>query len=167
MLHKLLGAVDKLNDWAGKVFSYGLLVIGCIMAYDVVARYVFHNPTKWGWTINGLLFSAIVFLGLGYVHLKGGHVRLELLYERFGPRGKLIADIATFPVFLVFLSTVLWWGCIMASSSLAIQEHSKTFPAPVWPVKIAFVIGVALLLLQGIATFIRNIISLKESIHRV
>jgi len=117
ILQRMLDIVDKVNDWVGKVMSFGLIVLMGIMVFEVVRRYVFHSPTMWAWSINGLLFSAIMVLGGGYVLLKEGHVRLEVFYERLGPRGRLIADIATFPISLVFLSILVWQGWRMASSS--------------------------------------------------
>ena len=163
ILQRMLDIVDKVNDWVGKVMSFGLIVLMGIMVFEVVRRYVFHSPTMWAWSINGLLFSAIMVLGGGYVLLKEGHVRLEVFYERLGPRGRLIADIATFPISLVFLSILVWQGWRMASSSLSIQEALKVFPAPVYPTKIVFFIAIALILLQAIAIFIRNIASLRKS----
>jgi len=163
MLRRILDIIDKANEWVGKVLSFGLVVLMGIMVFEVVRRYVFHNPTMWAWPINGLLFSAIMVLGGGYVLLKGGHVKIEILYERLGPRGRIIADIATFPVSLAFLSILVWQGWRMASSSLSMQEALKVFPAPVYPIKIAFFIAIVLMLLQTIAIFLRNIESLRKT----
>lgn len=172
ILNKLLGIIDKVNEWVGKVMSFGLIVMMLIMVFEVVRRYVFDAPTVWAWQVNGLLFSGVLVLGGGYVLLHRGHVRLDILHERLSPRGKLIADIATFPIFLMFLSVVVWQGWRMAASSLAIRQHLLGFfQAPVYPTKIAFFVAAALLLLQGIAIFTRNIISVreknKEGLHSV
>lgn len=160
---KLAGIIDKVNDSIGKFLSFGLIVIMVIMAIEVVCRYVFDSPTTWAWPINGLLFAALLFLGGGYVLLHKGHVRLDILYERFSPRGQLIADIVTFPVFLIFLSIAVWQGWVMASSSVAMREAvAEYFHAPEYPTRVAFLVAAILLLLQGLAIFVRNIISLRE-----
>ena len=172
ILSKLLGIIDKVNEWVGRIVSFGLIVMMGIMVFEVVRRYVFDNPTTWAWQVNGLLFSAVLVLGGGYVLLHNGHVRLDIIRERMSERGKLIADIATFPVFLMFLSVVVWQGWRMAYSSLVMRQHMMGFfQAPIYPTKIAFFIAAVLLLLQGIAIFTRNIISLrgksKQDLHNV
>lgn len=167
ILNKLLGIIDKVNEWVGRIMSFGLIVMMLIMVFEVVRRYIFDNPTIWAWDVNGLLFSAVLVLGGGYVLLYRGHVRLDIIRERMSERGKLIADVATFPVFLMFLSVVVWQGWRMASSSLAMRQHTLGFfQAPIYPTKIAFFVAGVLLLLQGIAIFTRNIISLRESNKR-
>lgn len=159
----MLGIIDKANDWVGKIMSFGLIAMMCIMVFELVWRDAFDSPTVWAWQVNGLLFSGVLVLGGGYVLLHKGHVRLDILYERLSYRGKLIADIVTFPIFLIFLSVVVWQGGRMAYSSLSMQERLLGFfPAPVYPTKIAFFVAAALLLLQGIAIFTRNIIAIRE-----
>lgn len=159
----MLGIIDKANDWVGKIMSFGLIVMMCIMVFELVRRDAFDSPTVWAWQVNGLLFSGVLVLGGGYVLLHRGHVRLDIVYERLSYRGKLIADTVTFPIFLIFLSIVVWQGWEMAFSSLSKQERLLGFfPAPVYPTKIAFFVAAALLLLQGIAIFIRNIIAIME-----
>lgn len=161
-LNKLLDIIDKVNERVGTVIAFGLIVMMFIMLYEVVLRYIFDSPTIWAWDVNGLLFSAVLVLGGGYVLLHKGHVRLDILFERLSPRGRLIADIATFPVFLIFLSVVVWQGGRMAYSSLVMGQHTLGFfNAPIYPTKIAFCVAAALLLLQGIAIFTRNVIALK------
>jgi len=162
-LNKFPDIIDKVNERVGTVISFGLIVMMFIMLFEVVRRYIFDSPTICAWDVNGLLFSAVLVLGGGYVLLHKMHVRLDILYERLSRRGQLIADIATFPIFLIFLSVVVWQGWRMASSSLVMRQHTLGFfQAPVYPTKIAFFVAAVLLLLQGIAIFTRNIIALKE-----
>ena len=87
-LNKLLDIIDKVNERVGTVVAFGLIVMMFIMLYEVVARYVFDSPTIWAWDVNGLLFSAVLVLGGGYVLLHRGHVRLDILFERLSPRGR-------------------------------------------------------------------------------
>ena len=162
-MNKLLGIVDKVNNCVGEVISFGFIVMLFIMLFEVVRRYIFNSPTIWAWDVNGLLFSTVLVLGGGYVLLHKGHVRLDILFERYSPKRRLIADIATFPVFFIFLSVMVWQGWRMASSSLDMREHTLGFfAAPIYPTKIAFVVATVLLLLQGVAILTRNVIALKK-----
>lgn len=133
-----------------------------ITLYGVIMRYLVHDPITWGGQVLLLLFIPVALLAGGYVLLVKGHVRLDLLYGRWSPRGQAISDIATFVVFLLFTGALAWASIEMAWESLKIGEVSwYIFKAPIYPKKIAFALAVLLLLLQGVAQFVRNIRLIK------
>jgi len=164
MAKKFAAIIDAVNDWVGKIFSFGIFAMLLVMMTEVVSRYVIGTPTTWAWQVNGLLYSSILTLGGGYVLLHQGHVRLDALYERMSRRGQLISDIGTFPIFLIFGALVVWQASRLALDSLLRQEHTLGFfHAPVYVAKTAFFVAAILLLLQGIANLIKNIIEFRES----
>lgn len=133
-----------------------------ITLYGVIMRYLVHDPITWGGQVLLLLFIPVALLAGGYVLLVKGHVRLDLLYSRWSPRGQAISEIATFVVFLLFTVTLAWASIEMAWESVKIREVSwYIFKAPIYPKKIAFALAVLLLLLQGVAQFVRNIRLIK------
>jgi TRAP-type mannitol/chloroaromatic compound transport system permease small subunit len=155
---KFCDIVDKTNEKTGQILAWGTVVILLIMVYEIVARYVFNSPTSWAWKINKQLFSATMIMGGGYVLLIKGHVKLDLIYERVGAAKKRLFDILTFPFFLLIFGIVIWQGWRMAYSSVAIGEHDiGLFQPPLYFNKLAFFIGVILIFLQGIASFIRKL----------
>lgn len=66
----------------------GLILAGMSLwtTYEVVARYVFLQPTIWAADLSeyGLLWAT--FLAAPWVLRKGGHVRVEVLIDMLGPR---------------------------------------------------------------------------------
>lgn len=158
----LVHAVDSINTWVGKTIAFIVLPVVGVSMYEVIARYVFNQPTMWAAHILSILFVTMVVLGGGYVLLENGHVKMDVLYSRWSPRRQAITDVATFVVFLLFAAMLTWQTVEMAWASVKIQEASwAAFKAPIYPKKIALALAVVLLLLQGVAQFVRNIRFIK------
>ena len=47
-LNAILNAIDTINDWVGKVLSFGVLFMFALVLIEVIRRYFFNSPTVWG-----------------------------------------------------------------------------------------------------------------------
>lgn len=155
--------IDTLNGNVGKIVAFGFLIPMLIQVYEVISRYVFGQGTTWSWEVNGQFFTACVLLGGGYTLLHGAHVRMTLVYEKFSLRKRTLINIFTFPVFALFLVALIWTGGKIAWHSWEIKEVSYSyFAPPLYPLRTVVVIGALLLLMQGSANFIRELVSLRR-----
>jgi len=158
-LVKALGIAESLNQWLGGRLSLLFYALMVIMVFEVIARYVFNAPTNWAYELSTFVFSGACLLGGGYVLLHKGHVNIDILYSHLRPRGRAVIDLCTAPFFFLFIGILLWQGTIFFLNSLAYWEHSTTVWAPpLYPIKLALPIGAALILLQGVVKFIKDII---------
>jgi TRAP-type mannitol/chloroaromatic compound transport system permease small subunit len=86
------------------------------------------------------------------------HVRMDLLYCRFSPQNQARLDCFT-AIFLVIYLVVLLIGAI-SSTMYAIEYDQRKFsmwnPSLV-PIKIIMCVGIALMLLQAISTFFKDL----------
>jgi TRAP-type mannitol/chloroaromatic compound transport system permease small subunit len=152
-----LSLVDDASEKTGKVVSLLIVFMMIITTTEVVARYVFNNPTIWAWPINRQLFGVFILFGGVYTLLHGGHIRVEVLYGRFSPKMKSIANLIALVCFLVFIGVLVWQGSLMAGNSLMSGERaSGTFHIPLYPFKMLIPIAAFLFLLEGIADFFRK-----------
>ena len=159
-VNAILKVVDNINDWVGKVLSFGVLFMFALVLIEVIRRYFFNSPTVWGNELTQLTFGVYVVLCGGYILRWGGHVNVDILYGRFSARGKAIVDIITFVLFLVFCGMMLAYGGSLAWESLSRFEHSQSaWNPPLYPVKLMIPSGAFLLLLQGIAKLVRDIVT--------
>lgn len=157
----VLKFIDGLNDWVGRVIAYGVLIMSVLVLSEIVRRYFFNAPTVWGTELTQMTFGIYVILSGSYILRWGGHVNVDILYSRFSPRAKAVVDIVTFSLFILFCGMMLWYGGSLAWESLSIWEHSNSaWHPPIYPVKMMIPIGAFLLLLQGIAKLIRDILTL-------
>lgn len=150
--------IDSCNEWTGKIVCWLIIPLTFIVVYDVILRYVFNRPTVWAWDINIQLLGALVILGGGYVLLHNGHIGVDVLVVRLSPRKRAMVDLVTSLFFFFGVGVLLWKASLDAWSSLQIRElYTSFFQPPIYPLKIVVVIGVLLLLLQGIAKFMRDL----------
>jgi TRAP-type mannitol/chloroaromatic compound transport system permease small subunit len=161
IINAILGVIDKINDWVGKILSFGVLFMFAIVLIEVIRRYLFNSPTVWGNELTQIVFGVYVILCGGYILRWGGHVNVDILYGRFSTKGKALVDIITFFIFLLFCGMMLAYGGSLAWESLTRFEHSQSaWNPPIYPVKLMIPTGAFLLLLQGIAKLMRDIVTL-------
>jgi TRAP-type mannitol/chloroaromatic compound transport system permease small subunit len=160
-MKKTIAVIDKINLFVGNVVKYLLLYMAITLLFEVVARYVFNSPTIWVLDLCKLALGFLGILGGGYTLLLGSHVKVDVIYGSRSVRTKAIMDLCTSVLFLLFISILLWQSTRMALDSFALREHSTTvFAPPLYPLKMAIPVGVVLVLLQGIAKILRDIMAL-------
>lgn len=156
-IKRFFGLIDTITDKIGKTVSLLIVLMMVLTVIEVVSRYVFNNPTIWAWPINRQLFGVFIMFGGAYTLLYGGHIKIEVLYNRFPARMKAIARLIALACFLIFLGVLLWQSALMAQISLASGERaSGTFNIPLYPFKTIIAIAAFLFLLEGIADFLRK-----------
>lgn len=150
--------VDWINRWVGRLAMLLFFVMGAVMLWSTVSRAVFGTPVNWALEMTQFLLASYFLLGGAYSLQKGAHVRMDLFYTRFSPRGRAIIDAITILAVIFFLG-VLLWGAV-SSTQYAIQYNQKNYSAwsPIlWPVKVAMTAGIVFMLLQVIAQFFRDL----------
>ena len=153
-----LDSIDKINAWIGKIVSFMIPIVIGITVYEVVMRYVFNSPTIWVHETSDHLFAFSFLLGGAYTFSQGGHVKVDVLYNHFSERNKVVLDICTSSFFFLFIGLLLWKGGEMAWESVRLLERSQTPWGPyVFQVCLAVPIAAFLMLLQGLAFLMRDV----------
>lgn len=157
-MSKIPRVIDEVNDWIGRLFSYGVLVMFVLVLLEVILRYAFNSPTVWTNELTQFVFGAYVVLSGGYIMRWGGHVNVDIIYSHLSARGQALMNILTFPLFLMFSGMLLVFGGFLTWESIKIWEHSESaWNPPVYPAKLMIPLGAFLLIMQGVSQFIRNI----------
>ena len=104
------------------------------------------------------MFGMQYMLAGAFAYREDQHVRVDVFYAKFSPRGKAIADIITSIFFFIFIGTMLVTGYRFAADAVELGEVSFTeWAVQYWPVKLAIPVGAALMLLQGISKLIKDV----------
>lgn len=169
-VNSLLHLIDLVNERMGVIVAPILYIMMAVVLCEVALRWGFNRPTLWAFEGNRYLLCALVFLAGGYTLWRGGHVRVDFVYNRFSPRGKAILDLVTSLLFFAFCVTLVWKGAEMTWHALVWKAHSDSAWGPLlFPVYLLVPLGSFLLLLQGLAKFIRDIFTVtsgtKENIR--
>ncbi|UCE89234.1 MAG: TRAP transporter small permease subunit [Pseudomonadota bacterium] len=153
--------VDRANGFVGSFVAWWSLIAVFVYYYEVLARYVFNSPTNWAHESMFLMFGMQYLLAGAYALRDEAHVRVDVIYMHFSERGKAITDVITSVFFFIFTGALLWTGWTFAFDSISVAEVSFTeWAIQYWPVKLAIPVGAALLMLQGLARLIRDIMFL-------
>lgn len=158
VLRGIVNVICKINKVTGVLMSYTLLILLALMILEVVNRYVLKSPTIWGYDMSLWLFGMPALLAGGWCQMEKGHVNMDMLYNKFNPRGRAILDCITSVAFFAFVG-VMMIQCFKGLD-MAITRSERaigSWQIIIWPVKMWMPVACVLLLLQGIADFICNL----------
>ena len=157
-MKEFLKTIDRISEKSGKGISYLVIFLTAVILYEIVARYVFKSPTIWAHEAAQMIYGAYVILLGAYALGQGRHVNVELLYLKFSPRTRAVVDLFTWLLFFFFCGLLLVKGWEMAYESFDFGETAPTpFAPPLWPIKLTIPLGAFLVLLQGLAKWIRDL----------
>lgn len=162
-MKSFLSVIDSMSEWSGKIFSFLVLAAVLVVAYEVTMRYIFNAPTVWGLDLTIFLCGATYVMAGAYAHYLNAHVKIEALYGRWTPRTRAMVDLlVTAPLFFGFCGVLVWvgigwtWEAIVGKITYYTEWH-----ALVWPMRLLIPLAAFLLLLQGLAKFIRDLATIK------
>ncbi len=163
-LKKLSRWIDTLNEWVGRGVAWVTFLVVLVVFVDVVMRYVFNTSFVFTQELEWHLFAFIFLIGAGYTLLKDGHVRVDIVYQRLGPKGQAWINLIGVLLFLLP-------GCYMIiATSLQFVYNSWTVmegsPDPGgipyrFILKACIPVGFILVMLQGISLGIRSFFTIK------
>ncbi len=152
------GVIDRISLFTGEFVALWSVIAVFVYYYEVIVRYVFNSPTNWAHEGMFLMFGMQYLVAGAYAMLSESHVRVDIFYANFSPRGKAITDLLTSVFFFIFAGTLVWTGWIFAMDSVAQGEVSFTeWGIQYWPVKLVIVLGGVLLFLQGVSRVSKDI----------
>jgi TRAP-type mannitol/chloroaromatic compound transport system permease small subunit len=148
--------IHSISNRAARIICYVVLLMMGITALDVVARYVFNNPLLWGWLLNRQLFGVFILFAGVYTMSTRDHIRIEILYDHFPPKGKRVARWIALASFVSFMGVLVWQTGWMGWNSLMMGEKAAgAFRIPLYPFKLLIPTVGLLFLLEGIVVFSR------------
>lgn len=159
-MKKILRIIDAINERAGAISSWLLLLLISVILYEVIARYVFNKPTTWGFGSFRMISGVLIVLGWAYAQRYKSHIRVDILYTRFSLRKKAFVDaigtgLLFLPLFATF--TVLVGQNVQRSYHAYITlSHMSGIPTTLIYQSL-ILIGLCLFFLQFSATFIRDL----------
>jgi TRAP-type mannitol/chloroaromatic compound transport system permease small subunit len=154
----LARAIDRVNGGVGRAVKWLVLLATLVSAGNAVMRYGFDLSSNAWLELQWYLFAGIFLLGAGYTLQHNGHVRIDVIYGRFGPRARAWIDLLGGLLFLLPMAGLFGWlGGQAFLASWAIGETSPDAGGLLrWPVKLAVPLGFGLLFLQGLAEIVKR-----------
>jgi TRAP-type mannitol/chloroaromatic compound transport system permease small subunit len=159
-----INAIDRMADWSGKVTAWFIVPMTLAVTYEVVARHFFRAPTMWAYDVTYMLYGTHFMLGTAYTLMRIGHVRTDMLYQNWSIRTQNLIDMIGY-LFFFFPAMILlfYFGWQEAYHSWTIRETSDASPwrPIVYPFKAVIPLTALLLLVQGIAEFLKSLYAVR------
>jgi len=144
--------VTSVAAWAAGAV---LVLLMLLTTADVAGRYFFDAPIGGVFDLTHFAVSAMVYLGLGYCGLRGGHVAIELLYDRLPPAGRRALDRATSLAGCVLFGVIAWRTAVQGVEVRDMGEASQMLEIPLFPLYCLVTFGSALFAwVMGLRVFV-------------
>lgn len=149
--------IETVSSWTGKFFSFAVCVMMIIIAKEVISRYVFNAPSIWAPEWIPVLGGMYCIMGGAYTMKDRGHVNVDLIYNKVSSRRRVILDLITFPIGLLFFAALLYGSSRYAWMSISVFENSGTSArTPVWIAKAMLPLGTFLMGIQWICNIVSD-----------
>jgi TRAP-type mannitol/chloroaromatic compound transport system permease small subunit len=150
--------VDAVNRVIGRIVMYLIFAMIGILLFSSGSRTFFDTSHNWVVETAQFMLAAYYLLGGAYSMQLDSHVRMDLAYSRWSPKTRALVDAVTIGFLIFYLLFLLFGG--ISSTQYALEYGQKNYSSwapPLSPIKIIMTIGIALMLLQAVATFFKDL----------
>jgi len=165
VLHTIVRSIDAFTEFSGRALAWLCLAMAVVTAGVVFLRYGFNIGSIAAQEAVTYMHGCLFMLGAAYTLKVGGHVRVDIFYQRFSRRGQAwvnsLGGIVFLLPFCAFIFGVSW---NYVTESWAILESSPEpggIPA-VFLLKSLIPLMAINLFCQGLAEVLRNALVLVE-----
>jgi len=174
MLLKLEKYFDRFSNLMGWIAGFLNLVMLFNVFYDSIARYFFNSGSIALQEMEWHLFGVVFLFGIAYTLKEDGHVRVDILYDRFSPRWKAIVNIGGALLLMLPLSMLIIEGSVWYVNEAFVSGEISGDPGGLshrWLIKLAIPASFVFLIVSAIGFIIRNINIFKgleaPPVHRI
>jgi TRAP-type mannitol/chloroaromatic compound transport system permease small subunit len=161
ILKRLARGIDCFTEWMGRIIAWLTLAMMIVTCTVVVMRYFLETGSIALQESVTYMHAMVFLLGASYTLKRGGHVRVDILYQKFSPRGQALVDALGTLLFLVpvsLLILVFSWDYVANSWSIhEVSKETQGLPS-VYLLKTLLLVMPVTMLLQGAAEIIKNLL---------
>ena len=164
MAKTILG-IDLFNLRVGQIACWLTVPVFASMFYEVIARHFFNAPTMWAYDISRMFAGAMFMLGAGYALSKGVHIRADFIYRKWSIRRQASVDLTLYLLFyfpgLIGAANACYKYAYKSWSQMEKGMDTAWMPL-LGPIKTVLLIGLVLLLIQGISEVLKCVYAVKH-----
>ncbi|HEY7775592.1 MAG TPA: TRAP transporter small permease subunit [Kineobactrum sp.] len=160
MLPLVVTSIDRFTEACGRLLAWLLLAMALLTTAVVVLRYGFNIGSIMAQEAITYLHGCVFMLAAGYALKHDSHVRVDIFYRQFSPRGQAwVNSLGATVLLLPLCGFILVISLDYVTASWIIRESSPEpggIPA-VFLLKTLLPLLALNLLLQGLAETLRNV----------
>jgi TRAP-type C4-dicarboxylate transport system permease small subunit len=111
----------------GMVFVIPLMLLTTV---DVISRALWSKPISGTFELSEYLLAIIILLGAAYTQQVKGHVGVDFVTKRFGPRLKGFCEVLTNLGCMFILALLVWQGYVRAMEETTVSDMLRIPQAP-------------------------------------
>jgi TRAP-type mannitol/chloroaromatic compound transport system permease small subunit len=160
MLLRLENYFNRFSDLMGWIAGVLNLLMLVNVFYDAIMRYFFKTGSIALQEMEWHLFAVVFLFGIAFALKEDGHVRVDVLYDRFSPRSKAIVNIAGTLLLLMPLSVLVIEGSVWYVHEAYTSGEVSGDPGGLsyrWLIKLVIPVSFVFLIVSAIGFILRNI----------
>jgi len=110
ILRKIAAIFDRMIDGAALLSIIIIAAMTVMITVEVITRYFFNIPIPGSVEIGGFALVYITFLGAAWLLRSEGHVRMDFLASRVGPKTQLVLNIITSVIGAMVCIVIAWYS---------------------------------------------------------
>ena len=160
MLLRIEHVFDRFSNLMGWIAAVLNLLMLVNVFYDAIMRYFFNSGSIALQELEWHLFALVFLLGIAYALKEDGHVRVDILYDRFSPRWKATVNILGTLLLLLPLSLLVIEGSVWYVNEAFTSGEISGDPGGLtqrWLIKLAIPASFVFLILSATGFVLHNI----------
>ena len=152
--------IDALTKNLAYLTAFVLVLLVALILYDATARYLFSEGSTALQELEWHFFDVIILLSIPYTLQQNSHVRVDIFYDTYSEKTKLLINIMTYILFIVPLSFLIVYISIDFVTLSFIQNEVSSDPGGLsyrWIVKSLMPLAFVFLTLQAFKELLKNI----------
>ena len=90
--NKVEGVMNKISSICGVTLLVLMCALILLLGVNIFLRYSFDSPIAWSNTISRYIYIIIALVGSAIAYTQQSHARIDILYDRVGPKTKKVFD---------------------------------------------------------------------------
>jgi len=160
-----LEIIDKLTRYIAYLTAVVLAFLVLLVVFDATNRYLFSEGSTALQELEWHFFDVVILLSIAFTLRHNAHVRVDIFYEKFSQKMKLVVDIITSLFFIFPLSILIIYIGIGFVEMSFVQHEASSDPGGLeyrWIVKSLMPIAFVLLILQAFKELVSDIQEWRE-----
>jgi len=155
-IDRIAKAYGKFARWVAVVSGVVVMLMMLYTTADVIGRYGFNHPVPGAFEYTNMFLIFVTYFGITLVQSRGAHLRLAMLWEKVGPRGKAIIDLMSVIIGLFIFTIITWQGWLWAVQSWQTREEIMgVYNVLLFPARFGLAIGASIFVIQYVIDIFR------------
>ena len=165
-METIVRLIDTVVGLLGKVVAWLLFGVVLVTTVVVIMQLFGHNSIAMQESVT-YMHAAVFMIGAAYTLQIDGHVRVDVFYRNFSPRKKAVVNMIGAFLFLFPVAGIILyysWSDVMRSWAVMETSNQPGGLPYIYILKSLMPTFAVLLILQGMAEVLRNILILQGKI---